>query len=192
MKKAALTFDDGPNSRYTLQILDTLKKYRIKACFFLLGENVEYYPQIAKRIKREGHMIGNHTYSHRHLNRLKPENILWQIERAEEAYKKILALRPKFFRPPYGEAGRKVKDLARKKGYKLIAWDRCANDWENPPAKIITERIVSQARDRSIILLHDGANIGHGRSRRNTALALPRIIAALKKKGFRFVRLDRL
>ena len=152
---------------------------------------MEYYPQIARRIKRESHLIGNHTYSHQHLNKLKPENILWQIERAEEAYKKILNLRPGFFRPPYGEDSRKIKDLARSKGYKLTGWDCCADDWENPSAKIIFERIASQAKDGSIILLHDGANISHARSRRNTVLALPRIITTLKARGFKFVRLDR-
>lgn len=192
MKKVALTFDDGPNSRYTLKILDILKKHNIKACFFLLGENVEYYPRIAKRIKEEGHLIGNHTYSHQHLKRMKLKNILWQIKKAEEVYKKILNLRPKFFRPPYGECNKAVENIADEKGYKLVGWGICANDWKNPPPELIAERIISQAKDGSIILLHDGANIRHGQSRINTVKALPRIITTLKAKGFKFVRLERL
>lgn len=192
MKRIALTFDDGPNGRYTSKVLDILKRYKIKACFFLLGENVEYYPKTAKRIKQEGHLIGNHTYSHRHLKRLKCENILWQIEKAEDAYKKILDLRPRFFRPPYCEYNKTVKKLAKFKGYKLVGWGVHANDWESPSPEVIVERIVSQSEDGSIILLHDGANIRHGESRINTVKALPEIITVLRKKGFRFVRLDRL
>lgn len=192
MKKVALTFDDGPHSRYTLRILDILKGHKVKACFFLLGKNVEYYPEIARRIKREGHLIGNHTYSHRHLRRLKPENILRQIEKAEKVYKNILNLKPKFFRPPYGEYNKTVENLARERGYKLVGWEVCANDWESPPPELIAERTTSQVSDGSIVLLHDGANLRHGESRINTVRALPKIIKVLRAKGFKLVRLDRL
>jgi len=192
MKKAALTFDDGPNGRYTLKILDTLKKHKVKACFFLLGKNAEYYPHIAERIKEQGHLIGNHTYSHRHLKRLGPKGILWQMEKAEAVYKNILNLKMKFFRPPYGEYNKAVEKIIKSKGYTLVGWGPSAGDWENPSPEIIVERITSQAKDGSIILLHDGASIRHGESRINTVRALPEIIRILKDKGFRLVRLDKL
>lgn len=189
---AALTFDDGPNASYTTQILDTLKRYRIKAVFFLLGKNVEYYPSIARRIKKEGHLIGNHSYSHSHLTRLSKKKVLWQIERAERAYKEVLGVRPQFFRPPYGEYNKTQEELIKAKGYALIGWGPCAQDWKNPNAAVIARRIISQTRNSSIILLHDGANIRHNESRLNTVHALPIIIEGLKKRGFGLVRLDRI
>jgi peptidoglycan/xylan/chitin deacetylase (PgdA/CDA1 family) len=192
MKRIALTFDDGPNVRYTLKVLQILIRYNIKACFFLLAKNVERLPDIAKRIKREGHLIGNHTYEHRHLTRLNSQHIRQEIEKAEAVFKDILGIRPKFFRPPYGKYNRKIKDIARTKGLKLIDWDCCADDWEGPGPEVITKRIVSQVKSGSIILLHDGANIRIGESRLNTMKALGDIIRILKGRGYRFVRLDTL
>jgi len=190
--RVTLTFDDGPNGRYTSDILDSLKRHKVKACFFLLGENVEYYPDIAKRIKAEGHLIGNHTYSHRHLSRLGRKSITQQIELCEDAFKKILRLSPKFFRAPYGKYNDTAKRVIRQQGYQLIGWGPAADDYKNPSPDTIVNRIVSKTKDGSIILLHDGANCRHGESRRNTVKALPEIIKTLKEKGFRFVRLDKL
>jgi peptidoglycan/xylan/chitin deacetylase (PgdA/CDA1 family) len=191
-KRIALTFDDGPNGKYTLKILDILKRYRIKACFFLLGKNVERLPEIAKKIKSQGHLIGSHTYSHPRLKRLKSEQISRQIERCEKIFKLVLRIKPRFFRPPYGEYNKRVEDIVRKRGYKMALWDTCAEDWKDPPARLITKHITAQAKDNSIILLHDGANINIGQSRSNTVNALPHIIKSLRKKRFRIMRLDRL
>jgi len=192
MKRIALTFDDGPNGRYTTKILDILKTHKIKACFFLLAKNVEYYPAIAKRIKKERHLIGSHGYGHKDLTALKSAEVLLEIEEAEQIYKRILNLCPGFFRPPYGKHNKTVERIVKKKGYSLIDWDVDARDWRGPSSSAIVDRIVSATKDGSIILLHDGANIRHGESRISTMRALPGIIERLKKKGFRFVRLDRL
>ena len=190
MDNVSITFDDGPNGRYTRGVLDVLERYGVKASFFLLGINVEYYPEIAKRIKKEGHLIASHSYSHKHLNLLKPADVLNEIEKAEQVYKKVLNLTPKFFRPPYGQFNRTVKSIAEKKGYKLVGWDVCADDWKKPSPEMIARRIVSQAKDGSVILLHDGANIRHGESRINTVKALPKIIETLEGRGVSFMRLD--
>ena len=189
--KITLTFDDGPNSRYTLSVLKILKTHNIKACFFLLGKNVERYPEIARRIKREGHLIGNHTYSHKHLRSLSPKDILWQIERCEEAFKKILKLKPKFIRMPYGEYNRAAGKIIKEKGYRLIGWDPRIDDWKSPVREIISQ-VISGVKDGSIITLHDGANIRHGESRIKTVKALPDIVSALKERNIKIVRLDRL
>jgi peptidoglycan/xylan/chitin deacetylase (PgdA/CDA1 family) len=192
MKRIALTFDDGPNSRYTKKILDILKSHRLKVAFFLLGKNVEYYPHLALRIKEEGHLIGNHTYSHKHAKRLKTKSIISQIKIAEDVYKRLLGLKPKFFRPPYGEYDKRLERVIKKFGYRLVLWDACADDWKNFPPEVIADRIISQAKDGAVILLHDGASIRHGESRINTVKALPLIIKRLKEEGFRIVRLDKL
>ena len=191
MKRTALTFDDGPNGRYTLKILEILKEYDIKACFFLIGENVEYYPHIAVRIKKQGHLIGNHTYSHKHLKEFSSEDILWQIEKAEAVFKRMLGIKPEYMRLPYGECDKAAKKIVKDKGYKLIEWKPRIEDWKALPGRIADD-VISKARNGSIITLHDGANIRHGESRINTVKALPEIIKRLQAKGFKIVRLDRL
>jgi len=192
MNRVALTFDDGPNGHYTLKILDLLKKHKVKACFFLLGRNIEYFPFIAKKIKSQGHLIGLHTYSHPHLKKLKPEQIKHQIEKCEEVFKAVLRLKPHYFRPPYGEYNKYTERLVRKKGYRTVLWDVDAKDWKTPSPKAIADRIVSTIKNGSIVLLHDGASIRIGESRINTVYALSRIIKRLKDKGYKFSRLDRL
>jgi len=99
VKKACLTFDDGPNGEYTLQILDILEKHKKKALFFFPAMNVERQPDIALSVQTQGHLIGNHTYDHPHLNTLTKEQVLWQIERSEEIFQSILGIIPKYFRP---------------------------------------------------------------------------------------------
>lgn len=174
------TFDDGPNCKYTLQILDILKNYEIKATFFLIGKNVEYYPHIAKKIVKGGHNVGNHTYNHKRLTNLSKKSILDEIEEAEFVYKNILGIKPRLFRPPYGKYNANVEEILTAKGYELMLWDACANDWENPHPDYIVKRIVSQIiKPNSIILLHDGANIRHGESRQNTVNSLPLLIQTL-------------
>lgn len=192
MRQASLTFDDGPNGRYTLQILDILKQYRLKACFFLLGKNVEYYPHIARRIRRQGHLIGNHSYSHKHMKELSLVQAKEEIEKAEEVYEKILGHKPRYFRAPYGEYKSAIKPYLRAKGYRLIGWGPCGCDWQAGSPKEIVDNIVDAVKDGSIILMHDGSNIRHNRSRINTVKALPKIIEILKSRDFNIVRLDRL
>ncbi|MFC1807078.1 polysaccharide deacetylase family protein [Candidatus Omnitrophota bacterium] len=191
-KRVAITFDDGPNGEYTLKIVDILAKYRLKATFFLLGANVLKFPKIARKIAKKGHIIGNHTYSHKHLKRLSSRAVLRQIERSEEVFKEVLGIRPKYLRPPYGEYTKRIEKIVRRKGHKLINWDVDAKDWKNPSSKVIAERILSKVADGSIILLHDGANIRIGESRRNTVNALPLIVRGLRQKGFKIVSLDEI
>jgi len=194
MNRVALTFDDGPNGRYTLDILNILEHNNTKACFFLLAKNVERSPEIALRIKEEGHLIGNHTYNHPHLNTLNSQEILWQIEETEAVFNRILNIKPQFFRPPYGEYNETVERIIQKKGYRLVLWDMdcCSMDWRNPVPELITEVATSNAEDGSIILLHDGRNIRMGEPRENTVAALPEIIRIFKEKNFDILRLDEL
>lgn len=210
--RASLTFDDGPNGEYTLETLKILQNHGIKSCFFLLGKNVERLPEIALRVKQEGHLIGNHTYDHKHLADLTQEQILWQIEGTEEIFKKVLDITPKFIRMPYGESNEIVEKITKDKGYALIGWDpRIEDHKKSSPEEIVDEvisKVATSVRGREaaptseeaaptleehiIITLHDGANIRIGESRINTVKALPEIIRLLRERGFEFVRLDRL
>jgi peptidoglycan-N-acetylglucosamine deacetylase len=192
VKQVALTFDDGPNGDYTLAILDILKSYDIKAAFFFPGKNLERSPQIALKVKSMGHIIGNHTYAHPHLNTMRPEQVLSEIEKAESVFRDILGFKPRYFRPPYGECNDGVRRLIIKRGYRIVLWDmECYSmDWKNPPPDTIADISTRKARDGSIILLHDGRNIRENEPRDNTVKALEIIIPDLQKKGFSITTLD--
>jgi len=193
-KQAALTFDDGPNGRYTLDILKILKQFDVKAAFFFLGMNVERQPGIALVAKESGHIIGNHTYSHRRLNLLSASEIQSEIDKAEDIFYKELCHKPCYFRPPYGSYNKQAEDIIKKKGYKLVLWDMdCyAMDWLKRPAWTIADIATAKAKQGSIILLHDGRNIREDYPRENTIKALPIIIPRLIDMGFDITTLDAL
>jgi peptidoglycan-N-acetylglucosamine deacetylase len=194
VKKAALTFDDGPNGQYTLAILEILKSYNLKAAFFFPAKNIERLPEIANMAKQQGHIIGNHTYDHPHLNTLTADQVLSQIERSERVFKQVLDLKPQYFRPPYGEYNKTVELILQEKGYRLVLWDMacCSMDWQNPAPDIITEASTARAKDGSIILLHDGRNIMENQPRGNTVEALEPIISRLLQRGFQITTLDNI
>jgi len=193
-KQAALTFDDGPNGEYTLQILGILKAHNVKATFFFPAKNIERLPEVALATKTQGHIIGSHTYDHPHLNRLSKEEILLQIEKSEKVFKEILNIQPRYFRPPYGEYNKIVENIIAQKGYKLVLWDMdCYSmDWLDHAPEIIADISTAKAKDGSIILLHDGRNIKENVPRHNTIEALKQIIPVLKQKGFDIVTLDKI
>lgn len=121
-KKIALTFDDGPHDIYTPQILDILKKYDVKATFFLIGKNVEAFPEVAKRIVQEGCVIGNHTYTYPDLRLQTKDRIRQQLEKAEKAIYGATGVKPYLFRPPYGTDNNLVLLEAKNLGYVIIKW----------------------------------------------------------------------
>lgn len=186
MKRMVLTFDDGPNPPYTSMILDILKKHKARAIFFLLGYNVKRHPKVALRIKQEGHIIGNHSFSHKDLKGLFRFQIKREIEKTERIFSGALGIKPKLFRGPYGNYNKKVEDVVKSKGYKTLNWDICPQDWESLPAETIAERVISQAKDGAVVLLHDGSNIRQGKSRIRTVCAVEIIIKKLKNRGFVF------
>jgi len=191
--KIALTFDDGPNEPYTSEILDILKKYSIKATFFVLGKNVEHYPDTAKRIAEEGHVIGNHTYDHPFLLIQSTSHIKYEIEKTGQAIVKATHTKPYLFRPPYGVTDNWIYHTVKEHGYVTVEWSVTGNNGgkEIPPDKI-TKNILSEVKNGSIILLHDGDRLIKGADRRNIVKALPFIIESLQKKGYQFVTVPEL
>lgn len=125
----ALTFDDGP-SNYTSQLLDILDKYGIKATFCMMGAHVEKYPEIVKRAYESGHQIASHTYSHPHLMSLTNEQIINEVRATEEAIMNVIGIKPRYLRPPFGEADDRVKALLKAMGYKVLLWNVDPTDYD--------------------------------------------------------------
>ena len=193
-KVVALTFDDGPSPEYTPLILDALKGYGVRATFFLVGKNVEKYPDIARRIAEEGHEIGNHTYSHRDLVPSSKRRLLKEIKKTQVAIANATGMWPTLFRPPRGIYSEAVRRVIVQNGFRMILWSVSGMDWSGIPASVIARRVVKHAGPGAIILLHDsGALIrSEGHSRMNTARAVPEIIERLRREGYRFVTISEM
>ena len=186
----SLTFDDGPSPTYTPQILDILEEKGVKASFFVVGQNVEKYPDIARRIVAEGHDIGNHTYSHRELVPSTKKIVENQLEKTDSAIQKTTGVRTKLFRPPRGMLSNAVRALVVAHGYRIILWTASSMDWSGVSPRTMAMRLRLFMRRGAIILFHDsGALIrNEGASRGNTVQALPMIIDHLRdKKGYEIV-----
>ena len=175
-KVVALTFDDGPNPATTNQALDTLSKYGIKATFFVLGKNVSGNEEILKRMKADGHVIGNHSWSHPVLSKLSLDEAKKQITDTEDALTKVLGSSSKLMRPPYGAI---TDDIRNSLDLSFIMWDVDSLDWKSKNEASILTEIQRQVRNGSIILMHD--------IHAETVNALPKIIDYLKEQGYHFV-----
>lgn len=190
-KVVALTFDDGPNLPYTFQILDILAKYNIKATFFLIGQNAEKYPEAAKAIAQKGHQIGSHTYTHSDLLKLDEAQIAAEMTKSVEVIGNATGTRLKLLRPPHGFRDPLVLQLAKEQKLDIVQWSVMAEDWKKPGVEVIADRVLSKARNGSIVLLHDGDGaIGGDRSQ--TVAATEIIIRKLGQQGFRFVTVDEI
>lgn len=189
-KLAALTFDDGPDDRFTPQVLDVLKKHRVKATFFLMGRRVHKHPEIVRRIVREGHAIGNHTWSHPNLNKLKLPAVRRELERTGKELEAIAGVRTALFRPPYGNATEDVVDLAHRLGMRTIRWSVDTRDWEGYDSQHILKLVGQQLKPGGIILQHSAG--GEGQEMGNTVEALEQLIPRWKREGYRFVTVPEL
>lgn len=188
-KVVALTFDDGPHPVYTPKILDILQRYNVKATFFLIGKQVEQFPEIARQIVSEGHEIGNHTYSH--PNNLPKENwdeVRSEIEKCSTAIERVTGIRPKFFRPPRGFLNYRVLTLAQLEGYTIVLWTVSADHKDAPTPQAMAKRVLKLVHPCAIILMHDG----RVSSRWKDVKALPLIIEGLRKQGYEFVTISEL
>ena len=171
-----LTFDDGPSPETTPFILKKLKEEKIKATFFLIGKQIERYPELFKKIIDNGHVIANHSYSHQNGWKSNLSNYLNDIEKCQR-----LMPENKLFRPPYGKLS-PLKIWCLKKNYKLILWDIFTWDFHlNSKPKEIKENVLKHTRSGSIIVFHNNK-----KSLKNLKLILKETITELKEKGFVF------
>lgn len=185
--KIALTFDDGPHPENTPLILDVLARFNVKATFFCVGEEVKKYPDLVRRIKNEGHLLGSHTLSHRNLLSCSLSETKRQIGGGIEALRAVLGEELAYFRPPYGMRYPWSMWQSERLAQRAVLWSNCPRDWQLPGSDLIAHRVIRRAKAGDIVLLHDG-----GGDRRQTAQALPKIIETLRERGFSFVRVDGL
>jgi cellulose synthase/poly-beta-1,6-N-acetylglucosamine synthase-like glycosyltransferase/spore germination protein YaaH/peptidoglycan/xylan/chitin deacetylase (PgdA/CDA1 family) len=198
-KKLAISFDDGPDPRWTPKILDILKEKQVPAAFFVVGEEAAKSPGILKRAYAEGHSIGNHTYSHPNLDEISPTQLKWELNITQRLIESTLGVKSILFRPPYGidhqpEYAEEVAQLpgAQEMGYLIVGQKIDPHDWRQPYGKQVPEQeiidgVLRQADSGNIILFHDG-----GGDRSQTVAALPVIIDKLRARGFQFVSVSEL
>lgn len=156
-KEMALTFDDGPNPKYTPQLLDLLKKYHIKATFFVVGSNVKKYPEIIKRMADEGHTIGIHSFDHISSWILSPSQLKKQLEMTEKAITECTGEKVSFYRPPWGHFN--LFTLWVSKKYTKIMWSSIFGDWKVAKAKNgLLEELRVYAKEGAIFVLHDNGD----------------------------------
>ena len=181
----AMTFDDGPSATLTPKLLDLLAARHIKATFFVIGENVAEHPEIVERAAREGHEIGNHSWSHPNFGKMSEESVRSQLRRTDDAIKNATGKRPTLMRPPYGSITDREKHWIHDEfGYQIILWDVDPYDWRRPGPAVVRNRILKETQPGSIVLSHD---IHPG-----TIEAMPSTFDALEAKGFKFVTVSEL
>ena len=182
-----LTFDDGPHPSATSRILDVLDALRTPAAFFMVGANVEKFPELARQVTACGQTVGNHTFYHTKLHLKGPRFIFNELRRAHETITRVAGTQPRLFRPPHGYRNPFVSMAARRMSYASFGWTFGVWDTDRPGAPEIRRRVVARLRPGAIILLHDGGDPGdHGQDRSQTAEALPSIIADAGKLGYEF------
>nr|WP_228049265.1 polysaccharide deacetylase family protein [Streptomyces justiciae] len=183
-KCIALTFDAGP-SEHSARLLDILKEKQVPATFFLLGKrHIEKYPELVKRMADEGHEVASHTWDHKILTSLKPDEIREELNRPNDAIERLTGKRPTLMRPPQGRTDTDVHDICAELGLSEVLWTVTAKDYMTTDSALIQKRVLAQASRDGIILLHDLYD--------GTVPAVPGIIDALKARGYVFVTVPQL
>ncbi|CAM3357848.1 polysaccharide deacetylase family protein [Brevibacillus invocatus] len=188
-KVIALTFDDGPDPRYTTQIAELLKEYNAKATFFVVGSRVKAHPQVVRLLMEQQHELANHTYTHPDVRRISPANLREEVLATQEEIYKHTGLRPHLFRPPGGVYNESLVHVAKDAGFLVVmwSWHQDTRDWSDPGVKKITNKVLNNARNGDIVLFHD-----YGGNRKQTVDALREIMPELQKRGYQFVTVSEL
>lgn len=183
-REIALTFDDGPHPLATPLLLSVLRKYKVRATFFVIGEHVVTFPYYVTEIVAGGHEVGDHTYHHPNMTTVDPQTVSAEIAVAASTIRRTAGRPPKWFRPPGGDYTAGVVAAARRAGMGFAMWTHNSGDWALPSADTIAERVLGHAEPGGIILLHS--------STLPTVHALPRIITELRRRGYVFVTVSQL
>jgi peptidoglycan-N-acetylglucosamine deacetylase len=184
--KVYLTFDDGPTPEITEWTLNLLKKYNAKATFFCIGDNIRKYPEIFKKVIKEEHSIGNHTYNHLNGWKTSTNDYIENTKLYETEHCKLSTEHCQLFRPPYGKIKPTQSKILRNLGYKIIMWDVISYDFDATISKEkCLENVLKNVQSGSIIVFHDSK-----KAFQNLEYVLPRTLEFLKEKGFVFEKLD--
>ncbi len=181
----AITFDDGPHASNTPRLLDMLKQRNIKATFFVVGQCVQEYPAIMKRIVAEGHEVASHSWSHPDLSKMGEGSVTDQLQKTHDAIVSATGVTPKLMRPPYGAFTANQRGWANAKwGYKCILWDVDPLDWKVRNAERVKTEILRHTGAGSIVLAHD--------IHKTTVDAMPDTLDGLAGRGLKFVTVSEL
>jgi peptidoglycan/xylan/chitin deacetylase (PgdA/CDA1 family) len=181
IKTVALTFDDGPHEKWTAVLLDGLKERDVKATFFLMGENIAGKEELVKRMEKEGHLIGNHSYSHIQLTKEGMDQVCQSFEKTSDIIEGLTGKPPEYVRPPYGDWN---EELECRTNLTTVLWDVDSLDWKYKNRGRIVDKVCREVRDGDIILMHDIFPA-------SSEAALD-IIDRLTKEGWQFVTVDEL
>ncbi|WP_379136122.1 polysaccharide deacetylase family protein [Paenibacillus sp. sgz500958] len=189
----ALTFDDGPDPRYTPRLLDLLKQYNAKATFFVVGANAERHPDLIRRIYEEGHLIGIHNYVHKSNWVMRPATVRRQIQRTDDIIYDITGERSTYYRPPWGIVN--LFDFSKRRQVKIVLWSAMFGDWrEKLGSDRLTEKMLSRLNPGEVMLLHDcGTTFGADPDAPGHMLvALERTLQEAESRGLRSIRVDEM
>jgi len=194
MGGVALTFDDGPDPVYTPQVLDVLRRYGVRACFFVLGEKASRYPELVDRLLAEGHEVANHGYTHRPYWFLGPGGTLREVEKGSQAIERVTGRRPRLFRPPWGMFNACTFWPRYRYGQRVVLWSFMSQDWwwrQRP--EDIARLVLRRIRDGSILIFHDSAGpLAAPGSPATMLAALPLILSGLQKKGLSVIKMEEM
>ncbi|PSL48546.1 peptidoglycan/xylan/chitin deacetylase (PgdA/CDA1 family) [Salsuginibacillus halophilus] len=182
----ALTFDDGPDPRFTPGVLDVLEEFDVPATFFVMGARAEAEPGLLQRMQDEGHIVGNHTFWHPDLvEEGDVATLLNEVDRTDEIIEEVLGFEPILFRPPYGFLDEELASELVERDYSIIAWSVDSLDWQDLTPDEIRTNVVDDIAPGAIVLMHDGAVAQEDRT--ETIEALREIIPELQAQGYEFV-----
>jgi peptidoglycan/xylan/chitin deacetylase (PgdA/CDA1 family) len=184
VKDIALTFDDGPHAKYTLQLLSELHELHIPATFFVVGKQAVKFPELVQLEVVEGNEIGNHTYDHVNLTKIEPDLVPYELDECDTVVRHIIGTSPRFFRPPGGQVNDEVVRSASEHGYITTMWTEDPGDYKRIPSDLILSRLKQHLKPGAIVLLHDGIP--------QTMAMLPEFISYAQSQGYRFVTMSEL
>ena len=181
----SLTFDDGPNTEFTPRVLELLKQYNAKATFFLIGRNAEKHPDLVQDILRQGHSIGNHTYSHTNdFGFFGTSKVVTELQKANEVIEKISGFKMKLYRPAFGVTNPSIQEAVQQLKVNSIGWNVRSLDTTNRSEEAILKRITKKVSKGDIILLHDTSE--------KTVAVLERLLLFLQVNNLKSVKVDEL
>lgn len=196
-RQLALTFDDGPNDRYTLEVLEALANHNARATFFMMGNYAREQPWLVREVAAAGHVIGNHTVSHPNLAYASGIRIRTELSDCSKILEDIAGQPVRYFRPPYGGRRPAVLHIARELGLEVVLWNAMGFDWrQHRRSKQVmkaVERGIRRNRNAnrgSNILLHDGGSSGMGANRSCTVAATESLLERGSAAGYRFVTVE--
>jgi len=189
-REVAITFDDGPDDPYTLEIARILDSRGAKGTFFMVGKALDRRPDIARALRADGHLLGNHSYHHDEWRWLDPRYP--ELDRTQSAFRHNLGVCPTFYRAPHGQHTPFLAHVVGDHGMTMIGWDVSSGDWNTRDAGLVARRTLDNVKPGSIIVLHDGLDGSVTADRSVLVRAVPMILDGLERRGLKPVRLDAL